>query len=252
MAAELPFPVRAGDFEGPLDLLLALVQAHEVPIEDIPISEVTRQYLDYLRGAEMESIDLGAEFIYMAATLIHIKSRMLLPVDPALSSRAQADPRRELIDRLREHARAKEIAADLRNRMEVEDNTWSNPGMGRFLDALELKPAIGAPMMVPRASLADLIDTLNTAVLRAKTQTRWVVEPEQATVEERLEWYRGRIADGDVGRKLFGLMINGQPTLLGICLFLAVLELARSGEVLLEQQEEELWVEPTLCRNRAA
>jgi segregation and condensation protein A len=247
---ELPFPVRVGEFEGPLDLLLALVQSHQVEIEQIPISEVTRQYLDYLRGAELMHIDLGADFVYMAATLIHIKSRMLLPVDPALSGRAQADPRRELIDRLREHARAKQAAADLRNRMELEDHSWSNPGMSRFVEMMELEPAIGAPSL-PRASLADLIDTLNTAVQRARTQTRWVVEPERATVEERLAWFRGRVAGGDVGRKLFGMLVAGQPTVLGICLFLALLELAKSGEVALEQWEEDLWVEP-MCRNRAA
>src|SRR5689334_16242930 len=89
-------------FEGPLDLLLALVRKHEVEIADLPIAEITRQYLEYLQQADELNVDLGADFIYMAALLIHIKSRCLLPPDPELRGR-EPDPREELVRQLLDH-----------------------------------------------------------------------------------------------------------------------------------------------------
>lgn len=242
--SELPFPVQAGEFEGPLDLLLALVREHRVKLEDIPVAEVTRQYLRYLREAEMARIDLGADFVYMAATLIHIKSRMLLPVDPTLSSTRAADPKRELIDRLREHARAKELAQSLRSRMEVEENSWSNPGIRDFLNVWADDAPVIPKSGESRASLADLIDTLSFAVERAKTQTKLVVDSESVTVEDRLAWYRERVTRDGWRRRTFSEIVDGQDRLSAVCVFLALLELARMGEVSLESLGEDLMVEP--------
>lgn len=242
---ELPFPVRAGDFEGPLDLLLALVREHEVNLEDIPIAEVTSQYLRYLQQAEVAQIDLGADFIYMAATLIHIKSRMLLPVDPALAGTRAADPRKELVDRLREHLHAKEIAQSLKSRMEVEENTWSNPGIREFMNAWADDPPRVQRPGESQASLADLIDTLSFAVERAKSQTKLVVDAETVTVEDRLAWYRERVMSDGWGRKKFVDLVEGQGRLSAVCVFLALLEMARRGEVSLETQGDDLVVDPS-------
>ncbi len=245
---ELPFPVRAGDFEGPLDLLLALVREHEVNLEDIPIAAVTSQYLRYLQLAEVARIDLGAEFIYMAATLIHIKSRMLLPVDPALANPRAADPRKELVDRLREHMRAKEIAQSLKSRMEVEENTWSNPGIREFLNTWADDPPVAQKAGEPRASLADLIDTLSFAVDRAKSRTKLVVDAEAVTVEDRLAWYRERVMSDGWGRRKFVEIVEGQGRLSAVCVFLALLEMARRGEVSLETHGDDLMVDPAGLR----
>jgi segregation and condensation protein A len=242
---ELPFPVRAGEFEGPLDLLLALVREHEVKLEDFPIAEVTSQYLRYLQEAEAARIELGAEFIYMAATLIYNKSRMLLPVDPALAPGAAADPKRELIDRLREHMRAREAAQSLQSRLEVEENTWSNPGIRDFLDAWAEDPPVTPRAGERRATLADLIDTLSSAVERAKTQARLVLEADAVTVEERLTWYRERVIFDGWGRRRFVEIVEGQGRLSAVCVFLALLELAKRGEVSLESLGEDVLVEPT-------
>ncbi len=88
-------------YEGPLDLLLSLIRKQQIDIYDIPIARITSQYLEYVEQAAELSIELSAEFVYMAATLIHIKSRMLLPKDPALAeSTEEEDPRQELVDRL--------------------------------------------------------------------------------------------------------------------------------------------------------
>src|SRR6516162_1056257 len=95
-------------YEGPLDLLLDLIKQQKMSIHDIRISEITAQYLDYLHKLEELDVDVSAEFIYMAATLIYIKSKMLLPPDPLVSSEEQAaDPRAELVQRLVEHEKFK-------------------------------------------------------------------------------------------------------------------------------------------------
>src|SRR5690348_16705635 len=94
--------VELDRFDGPLDLLLSLVRKNQVDITEIPISEITRQYLDYLKNAEALDLDLGSDFAYMAATLIQIKSRLLLPPDPEVAAR-EPDPRQELIRQLLHH-----------------------------------------------------------------------------------------------------------------------------------------------------
>jgi len=99
-----PLNFHLEHYEGPLDLLLDLIRRQQIDIKDIPIATITQQYLSYMEKARELDIDLGAEFVYMAATLIHIKSKMLLPVDPALQELApEGDPRQELVDRLRDH-----------------------------------------------------------------------------------------------------------------------------------------------------
>src|SRR5579862_5710624 len=100
----LPLNFHLAQYDGPLDLLLDLIRKQEINIYDIPIATITRQYMDYIEHAAEMNIELSSEFVYMAATLIHIKSRMLLPRDPELDKEAaEEDPRRELVDRLIEH-----------------------------------------------------------------------------------------------------------------------------------------------------
>src|SRR6266478_7920158 len=107
-----PLNFHLAQYDGPLDLLLDLIRRQQIDIKDIPIATITAQYLDYLDKAREMDIDLGAEFVYMAATLIHIKSRMLLPTDPALKTANDPDddPRLELVNRLLEHERFKNAA----------------------------------------------------------------------------------------------------------------------------------------------
>src|SRR5215208_7676324 len=104
------YPVRLATFEGPLDLLLHLIKKHEVDIYDIPIVVVTQQYLDYIDLMQELNLDVAGEFLVMAATLIHIKSRTLLPrPDPSQDDQAEEDPREALVRRLLEHQKYKEI-----------------------------------------------------------------------------------------------------------------------------------------------
>jgi len=119
-----PLNVRLEQYEGPLDLLLDLIRKQQINIYDIPIAQITQQYLDYMQRAADLDIELSAEFVYMAATLIHIKSRMLLPRDPELEKiDPQEDPRRELVERLLEYERYKSAAAMLKEKRRPSGRT---------------------------------------------------------------------------------------------------------------------------------
>jgi len=122
--AAAPYKVQLPAYQGPLDLLLDLIRKQEMDIHNIPIAKITGQYLEYLHKLEELDVDVSADFIYMAATLILIKSKMLLPPDPLASAEEQADPRAELVYRLVEHEKFKnaaqvlyEKAANLRERL---------------------------------------------------------------------------------------------------------------------------------------
>src|SRR5947199_5265666 len=133
-AATPPPPVKVEIYECPLDLLLDLIRKQQINIYDIPIARITSQYLEYMQRAMELQIDLSSEFVYMAATLIHIKSRTLLPRDPELDKISpEEDPRKELVDRLLEHERYKNAAEMLQQKRMVEEAIWSNPQIHNFL-----------------------------------------------------------------------------------------------------------------------
>src|ERR1700746_3026422 len=130
-----PYKINIPMYEGPLDLLLDLIKKQEMSIHDIQISKITSQYLDYLHKLEELNVDVSAEFIYMAASLIYIKSKMLLPPDPLASAEEQAeDPREELVQRLIEHEKFKNAAQLLYQKQQIEENVWSKPDKSLYND----------------------------------------------------------------------------------------------------------------------
>jgi segregation and condensation protein A len=162
--------VRLEQYEGPLDLLLDLIRKQEIDIKDIPIARITAQYLEYLDRAREMDIDLGAEFVYMAATLIQIKSKMLLPRDPELEKLLpeEEDPRRELVDRLLEHERFKTAAEMLQQKRVIEENVWSNPQIRQFL-AEDEDPGLAT-------TLYDLVKAFGEILERAKNRPIYEVQ----------------------------------------------------------------------------
>src|ERR1700719_1978001 len=129
------YPVRLGMFEGPLDLLLHLIKKNEVNIYDIPISLITRQYLDYLELMTELNLDIAGEFLVMAATLIHVKSRMLLPRPDPAQDDPEEDPREALMRRLLEHQKFK-AAAELLHEREIQRSAqWIRPD-GRLAEVI--------------------------------------------------------------------------------------------------------------------
>jgi segregation and condensation protein A len=131
--SDFPFSITVGEvYDGPLDLLLDLFRKQDINIYDIPIAQITAQYLAYVERMKQLDVNLAAEFIYMAAVLIQIKSRMLLPRDPTLAADEQDDPRTDLVQRLLEHEKFRNAAQMLLQKQQIEDATWSNPALKEF------------------------------------------------------------------------------------------------------------------------
>jgi segregation and condensation protein A len=221
--------VQLDKYEGPLDLLLDLIRSQKINIYDIPIAQITAQYLDYLKQAESLNIDLGGEFVFMAATLIHIKSRMLLPKDPTLPEEEQEDPRQELVHRLLEHEKYLQAAQMLREKRVVEENVWSNPPLQAFLDEEE-DPGFAVTVF-------DLVKTFEKVLERYKNRPTYQVNPEDVSVRSRIEYLRNRLLSEDeplVLREVFESQPNRRALL---ATFLAVLEMVRMQAILLRQPQ---------------
>src|SRR5271154_6577665 len=133
MVVAAPLNFHLEHYEGPLDLLLDLIRKQEINIYDIPIAQITAQYLEFMQKALEMDVELSAEFVFMAATLIHIKSKMLLPRDPELEKlMPEEDPRKELVDRLLEREPFKSAAEMLHQKRVVEEAVWSNSQIAQF------------------------------------------------------------------------------------------------------------------------
>jgi segregation and condensation protein A len=163
-ASEFPFAVSVGKvYDGPLDLLLDLVRRQDIDIYDIPIARITAQYLAYVESLKQLDVDVAAEFIYMAALLIHIKSKMLLPRDPDAPADEQEDPREELVQRLLEHEKFKNAAQMLLQKQQIEDAVVSNPSLREFEDAEGTEPELAADVV-------DLVRTFQQILERARSR----------------------------------------------------------------------------------
>jgi len=181
--ASSPLNFHLEQYEGPLDLLLDLIRKQQINIYDIPIARITQQYLEYVQQAAEMNIELSAEFVYMAATLIHIKSRMLLPRDPELEKLApEEDPRAELVERLLEHERFKTAAEMLHQKRVVEEAVWSNPQIERFR-AEDEGPGLAV-------TLFDLVKTLQTVLERAKARPIYEISQEDVSVPDMMRYLR--------------------------------------------------------------
>jgi segregation and condensation protein A len=224
-----PPPIKLAMYEGPLDLLLDLIRKQEIDIYDIPIARITQQYLDYLHLLEELNIDVAGEFIFMAATLIHIKSRMLLPPDPNAPPEEEVDPREELVHRLLEHEQFKNAAQMLQSKRMVEEAMWSQPGIAEFVEA-EDEPGLAV-------SVFDLISTFREILERAKKRPQIEIRREEMTVAQMVEHIKQvlRASSGPVSlEELIAGYLWRQAL---IVLFLALLELVRVRAILLRQKE---------------
>src|ERR1700757_5433459 len=185
-----PYRINIPLYEGPLDLLLDLIKKQEMSIHDIQIAKITSQYLDYLHQLETLNVDVSAEFIYMAATLIYIKSKMLLPPDPLASPEEQAaDPREELVQRLLEHEKFKNAAQLLYQKQQIEENVWSKPDKALYHDE-----GTEGELVV---SLVDLVKVFQQVLERRKEVVRIELQHEQLTVAQMIAQLRGQILASD-------------------------------------------------------
>jgi segregation and condensation protein A len=228
-----PLNFHLAQYDGPLDLLLDLIRKQQIDIKDIPIATITSQYLEYMERAREMDIDLGAEFVYMAATLIHIKSKMLLPRDPALAEEGDTadDPRQELVDRLLEHERFKNAAEMLQQKRMVEEAIWSNPQIQNFL-AEDDQPGLAV-------TLFDLVKTFQEVLDRVKNRPIYEVGKEDVSVPEMIRYLESVLKKSRKNEAISATeLFEGQRSRRAmICLFLAILELVKRQAVLLTQRD---------------
>jgi segregation and condensation protein A len=223
---EQDYKVKLEVFEGPLDLLLFLIKRDEIDIYDISIERITRQYLEYLEAFKELNIDVAGEFLVMAANLIYMKSRSLLPVDqrPPDEEAEEDDPRWELIRQLIEYKKFKEVAADLHVR-EIEQQR-------KFARAANADSELAlAPIRLGEVGIFQLINAFQNVIKRveAREDLREIFE-DQFTVSDKIEMILRRISDGGQLRflELFETMISRVEI---VVTFLALLELIRLKQV---------------------
>lgn len=218
-------------FEGPLDLLLYLIKKNDIDINDIPISQITEQYMQYIDMMKMLDLDLVGDFLVMAATLMQIKSKMLLPPDPTEVPEEELDPRDELARRLLEYKKFKEIAEALK-----EKETLRQDLFGRTVDPEQLKQMReDAKEIYYEASLFDLINALSAALKKAPEEVIHEIITEEFTVEQKLHDLLHILLKEPTVR-LNDLFQRARNKLEIIVTFLAVLELIRLKEIVAVQK----------------
>lgn len=216
-----PYKVQIEQYEGPMDLLLDLIRKQEMDIHNIAIGKITGQYLEYLHKLEELDIDVSAEFIYMAATLILIKSKMLLPPDPlAEDGSAEAmDPRAELVNRLLEHEKFKNAAQMLYQKQQIEAHVWSKPDLTMY-DSEETEGELVV-------NLHDLVRVFQQVLERRKEVVKIELKHDQFTVAQMMELLRKELVASEEAVSLVKFY-EGCPTRHAmIVAFLAVLELVK-------------------------
>lgn len=217
--AESSYQVKLEAFTGPLDLLLHLIRKHEVNIYDIPIALITQQYLEYLQLMKELNLSLAGEFVVMASTLVHIKSRMLLPQDEKAQEGEDDgdDPRSELVRRLVEYQQFKEVA----DRLSEQEKLWRQI-FQREPESLEPVREV----LVDEVNMFDLLGALQEVLIRTESQTFLDITPDTVTVQDRINAIIEQLEETKtiIFSSLFVEITN---RLAVIVTFLALLELVR-------------------------
>jgi segregation and condensation protein A len=227
--SDSPFAVAVTNvYEGPLDLLLDLIRKQDIDIYDIPIARITEQYLAYVEKIRELDVNVAADFIYMAAVLIHIKSKMLLPRDPSAKAEELEDPRTELVNRLLEHEKFKSAAQMLLQKQQIEDAVLTNPALKDFIDAEGTEPEIAADVI-------DLVKTFQQILDRVRQRPILNVNEETVTVGQMINYLRQRLALESRPIRLKQLLMRVESRQGLVCMFLALLELVRLQAIQVRQ-----------------
>jgi len=232
----MDYRVKLPVYEGPLDLLLFLIQRDEIDVYDIPISRITEQYVAYLDLMQELDLAVAGEFFVMAATLMEIKSAMLLPRAEVPAGEEMEDPRAALVARLLEYRKYKNAVGTLSRRAAEQDLKYPAGGDGRFGDTA----AVGESIFVLMNALRD--------VLARAPEAREVVPARRGpTLEQQIDYLRDRLKSAG-GRVRFEELFEG-PRIVIVVTFLALLELLRAGECRVRQDRafEQIWIYPTLA-----
>ncbi|MBN2227082.1 MAG: segregation/condensation protein A [candidate division Zixibacteria bacterium] len=219
------YSVNLEVFHGPLDLLLYLIKKDEIDIYDIPIARITMQYMQYIEMMKILNLELAGEYILMAATLIRIKAKLLLPRDEFDGE--EQDPRQELVAALLEYKKFKEAGEILREKRLLEERVYVPPTMGGDFNRKKV-------ILSDSTTLYDMLTAFREVLERVGKDQFYEIEPEEMTVEDRIE----RVMDVLTSREsvTFQDLFSDIPSkLVAILTFLALLELARMHRISIRQ-----------------
>ncbi|WP_099092745.1 segregation/condensation protein A [Bacillus weihaiensis] len=235
----LQYHVKIDAFEGPLDLLLHLINRLEIDIYDIPVSEITEQYMLYIHTMQELHLDVASEYLVMAATLLSIKSRMLLPkqeeelFDEEFAEEPEEDPRDELMKRLIEYRKYKEAAVDLRNLEEDRSLVYTKAPS----DLSEYAEVAASPVDSLNVSIYDMLGAFQKMLRRKKiqkpVQTR--ITRQEIPIEKRMDEILQNLRSSP-GRKRFVDLFSSNNREHLVVTFLAILELMKSQQIIIEQE----------------
>jgi len=225
------YKIKLDIFEGPLDLLLYLVKKDHLNIYDIPIAEVTQQYMVYLELMKLLDLNIAGEFLVMAATLMQIKSKMLLPAEPSQEVEEEQDPRAELVKRLLEYEKFKEIAENLRQRETTQQEVFKRPKIENIVEpGLETETYF-------EASIFDLLNAFSKALENVPKEVFFEVIKDEFTVEEKIHQIL-HILLVRPSLRISELFAQAKNKIEIIVNFLAILELIRMKEIVAFQNEQ--------------
>ena len=214
-----------GDFDGPLDLLLHLIRQEQVNIYDIPVARIADQYLRYLQVMQELDIAVAGDFLVMAATLIELKTRMLLPRDPFAAPEEEEDPRKDLVDQLLEYQKYKAAAQMLWSRATVERAVFKRAE----IETDKNNPEVSV-------GLFDLLKVFQEILARHKEEVLLEIEREEISMTEMIERLRNMVMSaGELNLRVFFERAQSRREL--VVAFLSVLELVRTTEIKLMQKE---------------
>jgi segregation and condensation protein A len=239
----MSYKIKLEIFEGPLDLLLYLVKKEHLNIYDIPIAKVTEQYLQYLELMKLLDLNIAGEFLVMAATLMQIKSKMLLPIDESAKAEEEQleDPRAELVRRLLEYDKFKEIAQNLKEREINQQEVFKRPKLQDKDAVLDETPAYF------EASIFDLITAFTQALNEVPKELFYEVIKDEFTIEEKIHQILHLLLDLP-SVLLSELFKQAKNKLEIIVSFLSILELIRLKEIIARQRT--LFGEIEIVRNK--
>jgi segregation and condensation protein A len=228
----MAYRVKLDIFEGPFDLLLFLIRKHEVDIYDIPIHDITKQFLEYLELMKILDLNIAGEFIEMVAILMNIKARMLLPKPLGMSDEEYEDPRTELVERLIEYQRFKEAATDMYEFETNQRKLFSR----KFFQKIDMPNEDSEETYLSEVSLFDLLLAFKKALDSMPKVTYHEVKKIDVTIEHQTEYILKKIQNQQM--ILFSeLMTDIKEKIIIVVTFLALLEMIKTHQVIVRQSE---------------
>ena len=225
----MSYKINTNDFEGPLDLLLFFIQRDKLNIYDIPISEITHEFLDYISALNKINIEVGAEFIYMASLLMKIKSKMLLPIDD--SDEQIIDPRHDLVLQLIEYKKFKNISNHLSKVHDKYNKTYRTKVMEEYNNSINTNN----DMLIGEFNLYDIIKNYSYLIENLPNSKKYQIEHENFSISEQIKVIQNKFRNKD--KITFSSIIkqaNSKAYL--VCTFIAILEMIKSNEIVIKQK----------------